>query len=76
MALVSLIPLTAFFSHLLFQGLDMGENPTMFMRQAKHNENCHVGNSCHAFSVFGQITPIKELTLLTMIYYLRQWTLF
>jgi hypothetical protein len=33
----------------------MGENPTMFMGQAKHNRNCHIGNSYHAFSVFGQI---------------------
>jgi hypothetical protein len=48
-------------SYLLFGSLDMGENPTMFMRQAKHNENCHVGNSYHAFSVFGQISPFNEI---------------
>jgi hypothetical protein len=39
----------------------MGENPTMFMGQANQNENYHVGNSCHAFSVFWQITPYSIL---------------
>jgi len=49
-------------SYLIFVSLDMGQNLTMFMRQANQNENCHVGNSYHAFSVFGQ-KPILNLPL-------------
>jgi len=32
------------------------------MRQANQNENCHVGNSYHVFSVFGQITPPSSVS--------------
>jgi len=56
-------------SYLIFVSLDMGENPTMFMRQA--NQNGHVGNSYHVFAVFGQITHLSDKKSIKVTLYLE-----